>query len=119
MAGVWKFFVEEQRWNATKQLYITHHLPRGRGDGQRSVARIELVNLDIGPAGPLDQATLSQTREDALDNIPDVDGFLQAAIDAAWEMGMRPKGFADHTSELKATRYHLEDMRVLAKVVKP
>ena len=46
----------------------------------------------------------------------DVRGFLQAALDAAWEMGLRPKGFADHANELTAVRYHLEDMRALAKI---
>lgn len=27
---------------------------------------------------------------------------------------MRPRGFKDHTNELTAVRYHLEDMRKLA-----
>lgn len=40
--------------------------------------------------------------------------FLQAAADAAWEIGIKPKQMADHSSELKATKYHLEDMRKLA-----
>lgn len=46
----------------------------------------------------------------------DAKAFLQAALEAAWEMGLRPKSFADHTNELTAVRYHLEDMRALAKV---
>lgn len=49
----------------------------------------------------------------------DVNGFLQAALDTAWEIGLRPKGFADNASEISAVRYHLEDMRLLAKVRKP
>lgn len=40
----------------------------------------------------------------------------QAVLDEAWRIGMRPKGFADHTNELTAVRYHLEDMRAMAKV---
>ncbi len=44
--------------------------------------------------------------------------FLQSVLDAAWEVGLRPKGHADHTNELTAVRYHLEDMRKLAKVDK-
>lgn len=39
--------------------------------------------------------------------------FLQACADAAWEIGIRPAQIADHSSELKATKYHLEDMRRL------
>lgn len=52
------------------------------------------------------------------DELPGVSvkNFLQAMSDAAWEIGIRPKQLEDHTNELKATRYHLEDMRVLAKV---
>lgn len=46
----------------------------------------------------------------------DINGFLQAALDAAWERGLRPAGYADHKNELTAVRYHLEDMRKLAKV---
>jgi hypothetical protein len=42
--------------------------------------------------------------------------FLRALMDAAWEIGIRPSQFTDHTNELKATRFHLEDMRLLAKV---
>ncbi len=48
----------------------------------------------------------------------EVENFLRAAMDAAWEMGLRPTGFDDHTNELTAVRYHLEDMRLLAKVRK-
>lgn len=46
----------------------------------------------------------------------DIRGFLQAALDQAWELGLRPKGVTDNTDELAAVRYHLEDMRALAKV---
>ena len=49
----------------------------------------------------------------------ETDDFLRAIVDAAWDAGIRPTGFGDHTNELKATRYHLEDMRLLAKVRKP
>ncbi len=45
-----------------------------------------------------------------------VNGFLQAALDVAWEIGLRPQGFADPANELTAVRYHLEDMRTLAKL---
>lgn len=61
---------------------------------------------------PLPQSLASPTE----DGSPDVSGFLQAALDVAWEIGLRPAGFDDHTNELKATRAHLADMRKLAKV---
>jgi hypothetical protein len=52
------------------------------------------------------------------DYIQETDDFLRAIMDVAWGTGIRPTGFEDHTNELKATRFHLEDMRLLAKVVK-
>lgn len=50
--------------------------------------------------------------------VPDVNGFLQAALDLAWEIGLRPAGYDDQVrkGELEAVRDHLEDMRRLAKV---
>lgn len=47
----------------------------------------------------------------------DVREFLQACVDEAWSLGMRPKNFEAASQELKAVRDHLQDMRRLAKVV--
>lgn len=51
-------------------------------------------------------------RDDGMSD--NVRGFLQAAMDAAWEYGLRPAGIKDLTGELGATKRHLEDMRTLA-----
>lgn len=40
-----------------------------------------------------------------------VEGFMQAVLDEAWRLGMRPGEFVEHEAELKATDKHLEDMR--------
>jgi len=45
--------------------------------------------------------------------------FLQAMSDAAWDIGIRPKQIESHASELRATKYHLEDMRKIAGVDAP
>ncbi len=50
-------------------------------------------------------------------SIEEVDEFLRAITTAGWQRGIRPEGFEDHTNELKAVRFHLEDMRKLAKVI--
>lgn len=54
------------------------------------------------------------------DEQPGIDtrAFLQAMSDAAWEIGIKPKQIEDNSNELKATKFHLEDMRLLAKVKK-
>ena len=46
----------------------------------------------------------------------DVTSFLQAMVDAAWEVGIRPRSDRNRDAEIEAVRYHLEDMRTLAKV---
>ncbi len=40
--------------------------------------------------------------------------FLQSALDAAWECGLRPAGFNDVKEQVKALGAHLEDMRSIA-----
>lgn len=39
--------------------------------------------------------------------------FLQAALDAAWQAGLRPSAGVEEKGALKATEKHLEDMRRL------
>ena len=49
----------------------------------------------------------------------DVQDFLQAMLNVAWDAGLRPKSFEQPTSELKAVRDHLQDMRKLVFDDKP
>lgn len=44
---------------------------------------------------------------------PDATQFLQAVLDHAWSIGMRPVGFSDTPLQVAALKYHLEDMRKL------
>ncbi len=69
--------------------------------------------FDVLPA----TAAINESQRWALED-SDARDFMQAMLGAAWEMGLRPAGFEDHTNELTAVRYHLEDMRTLAKVNK-
>lgn len=106
MSEGWRFFIDYQPWNDLRRLFIVH-----RSQGKN--ARVRPLTLEVVDPGLLvDAPTLDGTWESNFG----VEGFMQAALDAAWEMGLRPTGFADHTNELKAVRYHLEDMRALAKV---
>lgn len=111
MAGQWKVFVDDRPWDASRRLFIRWNEYRGSGS---FVAPMQRATAE--PGALYDTPTLSETREDHEDNLGDVTGFLQAALDAAWSLGMRPAGFADHTNELAAIRAHLDDMRRLAKI---
>lgn len=37
--------------------------------------------------------------------------FLQAFLDCAWEMGLRPQGFSNVQETLKAKQEHIDDLR--------
>ena len=109
MSGQWRFYVDNQPWNGSRRLFMVISGPPGSRSYVKPLV-VETVALGLA----YDEATISETREDQADGLGDVTGFLQAALDAAWELGMRPTAYADHTNELKAVRYHLEDMRALA-----
>lgn len=108
----WKFFARYQQWSDSLQLFARYTDHRGH---MHMVQPLSLVSVE--PGAPYDAATLStDVRLADDDTVGDASGFLQAAMDAGWEMGLRPKGFGDHANEMTAVRYHLEDMRKLAKV---
>jgi hypothetical protein len=44
----------------------------------------------------------------------DAEAFLRAAMNAAWELGLRPDGYLDTRESMTATNAHLQDMRALA-----
>lgn len=44
---------------------------------------------------------------------PSIDGLLKAFADAAWERGIKPTKYEEPTTELAATKKHLEDMRAI------
>lgn len=103
-----KFYVEQSRATGAVKLAIRHDA--GHGAVSAFVQRFVLKSFDRYTAVPDDEtfALVDQFGDG------DVQDFLQAAADAAWEIGIRPAGAKDMTSEVAAVRYHLEDMRRLA-----
>lgn len=75
------------------------------GDG-REFAAAPLVFTDCTNL-LIDKPTVAATGGD-----PGVQ-FLQAALDHAWEIGLRPRGFLDVPNQVAAMRNHLNDMRAL------
>lgn len=106
----WKAYVESliRTGHAGHRLYIM----RSEGhEGRFSlVTNMTFQTFDPFEAIPVDKATL----DDSHMRGPGVAEFLQAMSDVAWEIGIKPKQLESHTDELKAVRYHLEDMRTMA-----
>lgn len=103
----WKAYFEKQPWSLEQSL----HIVRETHDGRMEVMQCpEVRSYDRGSVMPSGNAFLKSDYGGGAD----VKGFMQAVMDAAWEEGMRPTGFADVKNEIAAVRYHLEDMRKLA-----
>ena len=120
--GIWSFHLDQHPYAGGRRLFLVRHDPdiRGLRSGSRGVVTaLSLTVYDPGSAIP-DETPISETLEERQDNMGDVTTFLQAALDCAWEAGMRPKGWEDNRAELngelKATKDHLADMRKMAKV---
>jgi hypothetical protein len=96
----WKIYTRRGDWDTTRHLLIQ------KGDGLY-VAPLTIVEV---PDHLIPMDTLSTMRR----SDDDVEGFLRASLNCAWELGMRPDGFLDTTESMAATRKHLEDMRALA-----
>ena len=101
--GRWEF------WAQWMPEIAGHKFAMIRRDGDQRSIVTQMVLEDIPRHG------LISTDAQVI-NPDEVESFLQGALDFAWELGLRPKGAKDMTNELKAVRYHLEDMRLLAKV---
>ncbi len=104
----WKAYLEDQPWRMRRCLHVVRKEPG-------TIAVVQALVMRSVPEGSL----IAQDDGILADHSDESEDFLRAIMDVAWNVGIRPTGFEDHTNELKATRYHLEDMRLLSKVRKP
>lgn len=104
---MWKVYLEDRPWDL--RCYL--HLVRQREGHLDVVKPFEMTTIPHG--GMIVEPSMGvlgdTSREESV-------AFLRAVMDQAWELGIRPTKFQDHTNELKALRDHLQDMRKLAKV---
>lgn len=75
------------------------------------VTNMQFETMESGLFVPAEKATIDDSK--FIVGIPPVKSFLQAASDAAWEIGIKPKQLEDQHNELKAVREHLADMKAL------
>lgn len=115
MAGNWKFYHRYEVASDAFTLYMRHEDHNGR----RSLVmplQMEVITPNSPFKGLPTMGPPPGEWSAEANPAEDIRGFLQAALEMAWELGIRPKGFTDKTDEIAAVRYHLEDMRKLAKV---
>ena len=100
----WRVYLEDQPWAMASRL----HMARYRGDKIDVVQPLEMKTIEAGLMVQNSVGIFGDVaRAEAIE-------FLQAIMDAAWEQGIRPTNHQDHTNELTAVRFRLEDMRRLA-----
>lgn len=104
----WTFLVRDEDYGDRPQVLIRYV------DHDQREHVVSSLTLEVKERGIRVEPTLGGYDHDGA--LLDVQGFLQAALDAAWKRGLRPEGYENRMNELKAVRYHLEDMRALAKV---
>lgn len=75
-----------------------------RSNGQEFIAS-PLVFVEVHPGLIIEKPTIEARQGNE---------FLQAVLDHAWEVGMRPRGFSDVPLQVEALKRHLADMRALA-----
>lgn len=98
----WKVHIETIFRERKKEVYIISEDPSG--DIRTSVLPFVFKDTKSGPVyEPMEPALKANSEM--------VDSMLQAIVDAAWEEGIKPRQIEDLGGELKATKYHLEDMR--------
>ncbi len=102
MSAAWRFHIHSTAWDGV-EVYARH--------GKDDVTGITFRTREPGEAS---EALFSDTREAIDDGMDDGLDFLRAAMNCAWEYGLRPDGFNDTRESMQAKDKHLEDMRSLA-----
>lgn len=96
----WSMYAEKTVWQEGVSLHIGRKRRDGGTDVATSITFLTVLEDDIGP-GPALRGT-------------DAEAFLRAALNCAWEFGLRPDGYHDTRESMKATDAHLQDMRAIA-----
>lgn len=71
------------------------------------------VMKTLEPGGLLPEDAVLMKARPLMGHSPSIDALLKAFADAAWERGVKPTKYEEPTSELSATKKHLEDMRAI------
>ena len=110
--NTWRMYCDRREWTDSGSIYMIAEDPDKHA---RGVVRPGLA-YPLAFREIIEGSDLQNTPPTMKGSWREIHQFLQAAANLAWEQGIKPSGFESHQSELTAVRYHLEDMRLLAKV---
>lgn len=103
-----KVYINHDEWQDATNIWIVAEDHRGR----RHVAKpMKLEFVEMGDEKILHEPSLKINRTFNEDT-----KFLQALSDALSKTGYKPKDVEENAGELKAAKYHLEDLRKLLKI---
>lgn len=91
------------------------HVAAETWQGKRfRIKRIEVVEVDPKQRLAAEDMTIpSGSFEGIADSLVPItaENFVKAVMDAAWEAGVRPTGFADTTQQVQSMQSHINDLR--------
>lgn len=98
MTNDWKAFSQQDFRRGVREVWVR------KQEGERIIT-VESPIICVNPnPGELRQPLFTG---------PDTDAVLQALLDHAWELGLRPRGFFDTTNQVAAMQAHMADLRAL------
>lgn len=107
----WRVFLDQQNYRGTGRLFIRHDPHPTNAERNPKTAFVTFTD------NPVDEMQPGQPAIDSSFGDRDAEAFLQAAMDCAWEAGLRPAGYKAEADglrgQLSATQDHLHDMRAL------
>lgn len=101
----WKVDHQYNPQTQTISLFIRKWATKGTF---HAVQKLEMKIIDAAPGTLLQEVPMLEMPDE------DARAFLQAMMEAAWELGLKPRNIGPMENELVATKYHLEDMRKIA-----
>lgn len=90
----WKCYIDRTLRSRSKEVFVID-------EGGKYLSCVHFTQTN----NPVEETDIKPALAGSYES---VDNILQAIVDAAWEDGIRPKGYEDHEGELKATKYHAE-----------
>lgn len=101
----WKVDREYDPRRQITSLFIREIAGKGRIN---VVTDFKIKHVEATPGTILNEVGVIEMMPETAEN------FMQAFMECAWDMGLRPKGVGPMENELNAVRDHLEDMRTVA-----